>query len=202
MVLAVIQARLGSTRLPGKSLMAIDGKPLIQHVIDRVRRVQALDKVVVASPWLDVLAFEHAGITASTFWADVPDEDVLSRYYRAAQQYQATTIMRVTGDCPLWNPRVGAAVLGLYFSCPLADYASNVAEGYVDGEDTEVFSMSALTRAHLEATDPKDREHVTPWMRRHCKTVTLFPHTTDPKPKTSVDTMSDLMYVRSLCEPL
>jgi spore coat polysaccharide biosynthesis protein SpsF (cytidylyltransferase family) len=196
MTLAIIQARLGSSRFPRKALALLHGKTVIEHVVERVRSVRGLSRVVLACPPGDALAFRGL-FPFMVCSPDVPESDVLARYAQVASAWSVDTVLRVTGDCPLWNPRIGEAVLKLYFSSPGVEYASNIAEGYTDGEDCEVYSVKALEWAQRSATDPYDREHVTPWIRRHVKCVT--PETGKASSgKTSIDTMEDLERVRAL----
>jgi spore coat polysaccharide biosynthesis protein SpsF (cytidylyltransferase family) len=197
MTLAIIQARLGSSRFPRKALALLHGKTVIEHVADRVLKTRGLRYVVLACPPADALTFREL-FPFMVCSPDVPESDVLARYAQVASAYAGVdTILRVTGDCPLWNPRIAEDVLKLYFSSPGVEYASNIAEGYTDGEDCEVFSVKALEWAQRSATDPYDREHVTPWIRRHVKCVT--PETGKASSgKTSIDTMEDLERVRAL----
>lgn len=199
-MLCIVQARLGSTRLPGKSFMDLAGKPLITHVIDRVCQIPSVRDLVLAVPWSDVPAFQVLPVRAMGF-PDVDDMDVLGRFAMVREQYpNAHTIMRICGDCPLLNPQIAEQVVQLYHADPHVEYAWNVAPGYVDGEDVEVFSSSALKWAHREATDPSDREHVGPWLRRHVKTATLLPAENRGYLKTSIDTVADLERVREILE--
>lgn len=193
-VLCVIQARLGSSRLPRKALMDIGGKPMIRHVVERVLEIPSVDDVVLAVPAGEVRELCYCSYTIAP---DVPENDVLSRFAAAVQLYpEHDTILRVTGDCPLFDPDVAEAVIRLYRDAK-AWYAWNCYPGYCDGEDVEVFSRSALIRANELAIEPGDREHVTPWIRRTYPVVTLKP-THPGRRKTSVDTLEDLEYVRAL----
>ena len=201
-VTAIVQARLGSTRLPRKALARIGGKPLICHVLGRVRQVPSVGRVVLAVPtFSDFEEMRKAGVSAEV-WCDthLDERDVLARYAGCAESVNASTVLRVTGDCPLWDPAIGEAVIELYRRSDV-DYASNITAGYRDGEDAEVFSVAALMRAHREATDPADREHVTPWIRRNCRTATLQPNEIRSDVKTSVDTAEDLERVRIMADP-
>ncbi|MFT3928213.1 MAG: glycosyltransferase family protein [Myxococcales bacterium] len=171
-VVAIVQARLGSTRLPAKVLLDLQGKTALERCLSRVARVQGVDEVVVATtdtPVDDVLVrvCERLGFRVTRGSQD----DVLSRYQVAAQASGADVIMRCTSDCPLLDPGESGAVLAQFlarFSQGSVDYASNVLERRVPrGLDTEVVSRDALERAHREATDPALREHVTlPIVRR------------------------------------
>jgi spore coat polysaccharide biosynthesis protein SpsF (cytidylyltransferase family) len=171
----------------------------IWHVVERVRQVPSVDRVVLAVPsFADAEPMMLAGVNAE-IWLDqsLPERDVLARYAGCAAWAKADAVLRVTGDCPLWDPSVGEAVIGLYRRSGV-DYTSNITAGHRDGEDAEVFSAAALQRAHLEATDLSDREHVTPWIRRNCRTATLQPDEIRSDVKTSVDTLADLERVRAM----
>jgi spore coat polysaccharide biosynthesis protein SpsF (cytidylyltransferase family) len=165
-VLAIIQCRLGSTRFPRKALADLAGRPMIAHVVERAQQVRGVVNVVVAVPPRDALGI--LDVATTVYAPDVPEHDVLARFVAVASMFpEHDTIMRVTGDCPLWNPREGERVLALYQSIHGCEYAWNVAPGYCDGEDVEVFSRAALLQAHWHAGGEEgDREHVTPWIRR------------------------------------
>ncbi len=166
MTLAIVQARMGSSRLPGKSLADIEGHPMLWHVVERVRRAQLVHKVVVATS--DQAAdnpiaefCEREGIPCFRG----SEEDVLDRFYRAAKEHSGEVLVRVTADCPLIDPSVIDRVIQRYEHGAF-DYVSNVMHcTYPDGLDTEVFSISALERAWREAQKLSEREHVTPYLR-------------------------------------
>ena len=168
MIVAIIQARMGSTRLPGKVLACIASQPMLWHVVNRTRRAKLLDEVVVAT---------------STDASDVPvvlfceqekipcfrgsQDDVLDRYYQAAKGYQASVVVRITADCPLIDPEVVDEVIDVYLKGDY-DYVTNTAPPtFPDGLDTEVFSFQALERAWHEAKRQSEREHVTPYIYNH-----------------------------------
>ena len=157
-------------RLPGKVLAQIAGHPMLWHVVNRVRMARSLDQVVVATsnevsdhPIADFCARKHIDVYRGS------EEDVLDRYCQAARKFAHGTIVRITGDCPLVDSRVIDKVVGT-FRDGSYDYVSNILpRTYPDGLDVEVFSLGALERAWLEAANPYDREHVTPYMREHPK---------------------------------
>jgi spore coat polysaccharide biosynthesis protein SpsF (cytidylyltransferase family) len=168
-VVAIIQARMGSTRLPGKTMADIAGKPLLAHVIQRVRASQTVQKVVVATtsePIDEPIERLSQECGASTYIGST--EDVLDRYYQAAKMAGAEIIVRVTADDPFKDPVVIDEVAGRLVADTLLDYASNTLEPtYPEGLDIEVFTSAALERAWKEATLPSDREHVTPYIWRN-----------------------------------
>ena len=162
-----IQARVSSSRLPGKVLADLGGMPMILFMVDRVRRAKTLDRVVVVTseeasddPLAKLLA--DAGVDCFRGALD----DVLDRFATAALHYDAHNVVRLTGDCPLIDPRLIDAVVESLIATG-ADYASNIAPPtYPDGMDVEAFTSAALHAAHAAATLASDREHVTPWLHR------------------------------------
>ena len=202
---AIIQARLGSTRFPRKVLADLCGKPVLQRVIEQADRIRGVQEVVAAIPaeTQDPFAGGH-GELASAFMSRglrtfIGEEtDVLDRYERAARWAHADVILRITCDCPLLNPDVATDVLEV-FSRMACDFCSNdtLISGYPDGWDVEVFSVASLETAHAQAIDPHDREHVTPWMKRHLRCQTVYADTPWTGPKLSIDTPDDLEVVRA-----
>lgn len=166
---AIIQARLGSTRLPGKVLLPLAGRPMLAHVIERVRRASRVDEVLVATTTnpgdAPLVAFcREAG--CAVFRGD--EQDVLDRYFQAARTHEATTVVRITSDCPLIDPAIIDAVLGT-LAATGADYASNIAptRTFPRGLDTEAFPFATLERCWHEASEPASREHVTAHIYRN-----------------------------------
>lgn len=207
-VVAIIQARMSSTRLPGKCLMEIQGKPMVQHVVERAQAIEGVDEVFLAVPSTDWLAFVMHPIGRLFFDSRVATEDVLGRFCYAAKSYDADIILRLTADCPLLAPEVCEAVLNpLIWRCQECglrfDHITNdtTRSGYPDGLDCQAFTRELLEQAHREATDPADREHVCPWMERHARRmaiVGLDAKGAAPSIKLSVDTAEDLARVRRI----
>ena len=164
----VIQARMGSTRLPGKVLMNLGDKPVIEHVIERARRIAGVSRVVLAtsvSSSDDPLASLCESLGTPVFRGS--EDDVLDRYYQAAKLFPADVIMRVTGDCPLLDPQESAKVLRKLIDTG-ADYASNCRPPTLpDGLDTEAMTIAALARTWTDATLKSEREHVTLHIANH-----------------------------------
>jgi glutamate-1-semialdehyde aminotransferase/spore coat polysaccharide biosynthesis protein SpsF (cytidylyltransferase family) len=164
----IIQARMGSTRFPGKVLQKLKDKMILQWVVDRARRIALVDKVVVATSTesQDDAIYDYCKNNQIDCFRG-NESDVLARYYETAVAYKADIIMRITSDCPLLDPALASQVLHLVVTGS-ADYASNVLPAtWPDGLDCEVFTMAALTKAHQHATRPSDREHVTPYIRNN-----------------------------------
>ena len=193
---------MASSRLPGKVLAEISGRPVIDHVLRRAARIDGVHQVVLAvpdSPGDDVL--ERVGKAAgfAVFRGDATD--VLNRYHDAAAGHGADAVVRITADCPLLDPAVSALVVRR-FAAGDVDYVSNVnPPTYPDGYDTEVFSTNALNIAWTEAIDPYEREHVTPFIRRRPDRFRLA-NVADPADRSSwrltVDTEADLAALRSI----
>lgn len=165
-VLAIIQARMGSSRFPGKTLADLCGHPVLWHVVERAREAEGIDDVLVATTERrsdDSVADLCARLGVPCFRGS--ENDVLDRYYRAAESKRATAVVRITADCPLIDPRVIAKTVAR-FAEHNWDYVSNsLRYTYPDGLDTEVFSFAALECAWRTAIAPSDREHVTPFIR-------------------------------------
>lgn len=165
---AIIQARTGSTRLPGKVLLPLLGEPVLTHVVRRVARATRVDDTVVATTVAerdDVIA----ALGAEQGWTVVrgSEEDLLDRYLQAARASEADQIVRVTSDCPLIDPEVIDDVIVALG--PGDDYASNCLEPrtFPRGLDVEAMTREALERAGREEADPVSREHATPYIWRH-----------------------------------
>jgi glutamate-1-semialdehyde 2,1-aminomutase len=198
---AIIQARMASTRLPDKVLKPVLGTPMIGLLIERLRRAHELDQIVLATsdtPADDRLAEFVQGIGVPVFRGS--EHDVLDRYRAAALAAQADVIVRITGDCPLVDPQlVDAAVIA--FRRAEVDYASNVdPPSYPDGLDVEVFTMQALEAAWTQAREATQREHVTPYLRESGQfRVHRFHNETDLSgERWTVDEAEDLEVIRAV----
>jgi len=166
---AIIQARMGSTRLPGKVMMSLAGVPVIKQVYDRVSMIEGLSSVLVATSTLDgddPLAEYCADQKIPLFRGS--EDDVLDRFVQAARQADADVVMRITADCPFIDPRVSAEVLDLLLADPHCDYADNITPvTYPDGLDTQVVRRATLERLRERCDDPEDREHVLTYIQKH-----------------------------------
>lgn len=196
----IIQARMGSKRLPGKVMMDIHGKPMLARVIERCQMIVGVDQVActfpaeAASKSIFEVAQEYG---VACFYGN--ESDVLGRYFMAAVRMQADIIVRITADCPLIDPLICARVIELRVR-EHAEYASNChPRSFQKGLDCEVFTYEALHKAHAGTFDDYDREHVTPYIVRNNARVNLPSGLFDVADiNWSVDTLEDLERVRSI----
>lgn len=202
-VVAIIQARMGSTRLPGKALIDIDGTPMLFRVVNRLQRCKNLDEIVVAttkeeSDDLLELACDEREVKCIRGSTD----DVLDRYHQAATYFHADVVVRITSDCPLIDPELVDLLVKLFLdSNGRLDYVSNVVapRTYPRGLDAEVLSSKALHKAWKEDDNPNLREHVTQYILRNparFKIVGVFNDQDLSYMRWTVDTLQDLSFVR------
>jgi spore coat polysaccharide biosynthesis protein SpsF len=172
-VVAIIQARMGSTRLPGKVLRVLGSRTVLAHVIRRVQSAPNIEEIVVATTEAsndDAIVKEARLCDTSVFRGS--ENDVLSRYFGAAKQSNADVVVRVTSDCPLLETRVLREMVTRFHTLNVegkhVDYLSNtLTRTYPRGLDVEIFTIDALKRAHREASSTAEREHVTPYIYHH-----------------------------------
>lgn len=208
---AVIQARIRSERLPGKVLYELGGRPLLAFMLDRIRRIDAIDEIVLATgddPANAVLLgmAQDLGVTA----IQGSEQDVLARFTAAARATEADRIVRLTGDCPFSDPEVIGALLTLQQDHDL-DYCCNVLPPtWPDGLDASVFTRDVLEQADAEADLPSEREHVVPWMWKHCtlhgsdrfKAANMACPDDLSSERWTIDDPADYLMFRALCEEL
>ncbi len=202
------QARMTSTRLPGKVMKEVRGKPLLEYHIERLLRVRLADELVIATTTNDtdqpiIELCERLGVA----YYRGSEEDVLSRYYEAATQFGADVVVRVTSDCPLIDPGVMDKVIGLYINnLDKYDYVSNTLERtYPRGLDTEVFSITALEKTHREAREQSEREHVTLFIYRRPEHFQLANCGSDidySQHRWTVDTPEDFELIKLILQEL
>lgn len=206
MIALILQARTGSTRLPGKVLKPLFGQPMLLRMLERTKKAKNIDTIIVATSNRS----EDDAVAALAQKSDVDvfrgsELDVLDRYYHAAKNAHADTIVRVTGDCPLHDPEVIDRVVERFLSHDV-DYTSSPVN-YPEGLDTEVFSFSALERAWNEARLPSEREHVTPYIRNHPELFKVDSEWTEGAVQGggmhwSVDTEADFRFVEEVYKRL
>ena len=201
-VVAIIQARMGSTRLPGKVLEDLGGSTVLARTVNRMRLADSLDEIIVATTVEsadDAIVEEAKRLGVPSFRGS--EHDVLDRYYCAALSIQAGIVVRVTSDCPLVDPRVADEVASAFMR-EAPDYASNtLIRTYPRGLDVEVISIDALAHAWREAREPYQRAHVTPYIYQNPHSFRLLSLTADADysgHRWTVDTAEDLEFVRSV----
>ena len=164
-IVAIVQARMGSTRLPDKVMKPINGIPMIELLLSRLSHSKELDQIIVATSIDDknTPLVEH--VISCGYACERGDEkNVLERYISAAKKHQTDIIVRITGDCPLVDPELVDECIRR-FKIEQVDYFSNISPAtYPDGLDIEVFTLAALEKVKLESQDPYDHEHVTPYI--------------------------------------
>ncbi len=167
-VVAIIQARNGSSRLPGKVLLDLNGYTVLEQIVRRVKSSRAIQEVFVATTLKeeDIKIVKICALKGIRIFCG-SENDVLDRYYQLAKLVKPKHIVRITADCPLIDPRIIDHVVRFYLYHK-ADYVSNaIKETFPDGEDIEVFSFSSLKLAWEKANLCSEREHVTPFIRKN-----------------------------------
>lgn len=203
-VVAIIQARMGSTRLPGKIMKDLFGRTVLAHVIERVKQIKSIDDIVIAttvSARDDVVEQEAKSRGASVFRGS--EDDVLSRYYHAAKKYNARSVVRITSDCPLIDPFVSDKIIAC-FQKNEYDLVTNAGSDltqrtYPRGLDTEVFSFQALEEAFNKAAERYQREHVTPYIYEHSDRIYYYKNQNDySRHRWTLDTTEDLALINEI----
>jgi spore coat polysaccharide biosynthesis protein SpsF (cytidylyltransferase family) len=201
---AIIQARMTSTRLPGKVLLDIKGIPTIYYLFEQLKQVQKLDKIILATTTNkndDSLAAYAAKQGVRYFRGS--EQDVLERFYMAARHYKILHVMRVTGDCPLLDPEICDRVISTYLN-KRVDFV-HTGPTFAEGLDCEIFSFQALEEAYHNAKLKSEREHVTLYLHNHAKnftTVTLENETDDGKYRFTLDEPEDFQVIKAIIEGL
>ena len=202
-VVALVQARMGSTRLPGKVLRDIAGRPMIELLLARLSQSCELDEIVVATSKESQDDKLQLVVEALGFNCTRGDEkDVLSRFYESAKSFDADAIVRITGDCPLVDPKLVDKCIRHYKKSNV-DYFSNVDPvTYPDGLDVEIISFESIKRANSETKSEFDREHVTPYIRNSIEfSKSSIQHTEDlSNQRWTVDEPEDLIVVTNIFE--
>lgn len=168
MIAAIVQARTGSTRLPNKVFKQLCGKPLIWHITNRLKYSHKINSIILATttnPNDDIL--ERWSVENNISCYRGSENDVLDRYFHAAQCFKADTIVRITADDPFKDTLVIDEVINLFENSKLDFAYNNNPPTFPEGLDTEVFSFEALTKAFNNSTDPFEREHVTQYFYRN-----------------------------------
>jgi len=212
-VVAIIQARMGSTRLPGKSMMSIAGKPTVQHVIERVRLATSLDDVVLAIPMevgCDKLLDVGKTCDVPTFMPPCAANDLLQRYVGAADYYKADVVVRVPADNPCVDPDEINRIVDFYHGLnkPVGQWlVSNLDRnlcdnGYPGGLGAEVYDSWFMHWLHMNVDDARLREHPHMWSieHKHVQTIEAPDEIRRPDLRFDVNTQADLDYIRDIYE--
>jgi len=203
-VTAIIQARMTSTRLPGKVLMEVMGRPLLSFQIERLCFSKMIDSIIIATTTnkeddriCELAIKEGLNIYRGS------EGDVLDRYYLAAKKFKVKHIMRLTADCPLIAPEVLDSIASTYFESGV-DYI-RTGETFAEGLDCEIIGFRALAKAWLKAKLESEREHVTMYIRNHpefFKTMVKENDTDDSRYRITVDEEEDFIVVKTILENL
>lgn len=207
-IVAIIQARMGSTRLPGKVMKKILDKPVILWDLERLSFSQYIDQIVVALPEgksNDILAKTIEDYSKNIIISRGSENDVLDRYYQAALNTKADVVIRITSDCPLIDPVIVDKVVKEFLDHE-CDYCSNTLERtYPRGLDTEVMSFKALETAWQQAEHDFEREHVTPYIIENKETFKLHSVTNNNNHSNlrwTLDTKEDFEFIRTIYQKL
>jgi spore coat polysaccharide biosynthesis protein SpsF (cytidylyltransferase family) len=213
-VLAITQARYGSTRLPAKILKVVNGQTLLEIHLKRILQAKTIDKLKIATTDEEGAKFivEVADKVGVEYFKGSVD-DVLSRFYGTAEPEKPDYVVRLTSDCPLIDPNVIDAVVTYAIEHPAYDYVRTQAASFPDGLDTEVMKFSALEKAFKEATLKSEREHVTPyiWKNGSADGGTIYKTYNYPNPagtynandyRITIDEPEDFEVIKALIENL
>ncbi len=207
-IVAIIQARMGSTRLSGKVMKDIKGKTVLCHVIERVNQSKLIDEIIIATTVKqsdDVISAEALKYGSTVFRGS--EEDVLSRYYYAAKENNADIVVRITSDCPVIDPNVVDEIIQFYLDNEygiVTNAGSNLSKRtFPRGLDTEVFSYKLLEEAFNNAKEKYQREHVTPFIYENSKKTYDFVSDIDhSKHRWTLDTKEDFELIDTIYDRL
>jgi len=206
--LIIVQARMTSTRLPGKVMEIVCDKPLLEHLINRLKTIRSADQIVIATT---VNETDNQIVSLckklDTLYYRGSEEDVLGRYYEAAVEYGGDVIIRITSDCPVIDPEVVDYLISFFTNnIEKYDFVSNTLErSYPRGMDAEIVSFKALKEAHFNAYDPFDREHVTPFIKKRPQQFRLYNilYKADmSRFRLTIDTSEDMELISKIFESL
>jgi spore coat polysaccharide biosynthesis protein SpsF (cytidylyltransferase family) len=203
-IVAIIQARMGSTRLSGKVLKEVMGKPLLWHMLNRLKHSKMIGEIVIATTTNatdDIIVKKVNDWGYKVFRGS--ENDLLDRYYKTAKKYKADIIVRLTADCPLIDPEIVDQAINEFTS---GNYdLVGTSDSFPDGLDVTVYSFKALEKAWGDAKLPSEREHVGPYMVKHPelfkqKSIAFKEHL--PHMRWTVDEDRDYMFVKEIFERL
>lgn len=204
-VVAIVQARMGSTRLPGKVLKEVLSRPLLSYQIERMKKSKHINELIIATtpnknqPILDLCVKENVHYFVGS------EENVLERYYLAAKKYQADIVVRMTSDCPLIDFEIVDEVINMFQNSHF-DYVSNTQDRtFPRGMDIEVFSFNSLEQAYLEAKQDYEKEHVTPYLYLNPQKFAIGQYIQEAdlnELRLTVDTQEDFLLISKVLETL
>lgn len=203
-IAAIIQARMGSTRLSGKVMKELKGKTVLCHVIERVRQSKLIEDIIIATTIHErdnIIETEAIKYGSKVYRGS--EDDVLSRYYFAAKENNVDTIIRITSDCPLIDPNVIDEIIEFYLKGNY-DLVTNAGSDlsqrtYPRGLDTEVFSFEVLENAFINGKESYHREHVTPFIYEHSNKINYFKNEVDySKYRWTLDTEEDFELINEI----
>jgi spore coat polysaccharide biosynthesis protein SpsF len=205
-IVAIIQARIGSTRLPGKVMLKIKGKPLIWHVCNRLSNSKKINQIVLAATTCaadDIL--QNWCIENGIEYFRGSEDDVLDRFYQAAIKYNADVIVRVTADDPFKDPQIIDRTIELLVENGIDFSHNNYPVSFPEGMDVEVFTFNALEAAAINATLPFDREHVTQYFYKNpteFKSINLSNNENRSYLRWTIDTEADFKMAETIYDKL
>jgi len=202
----IIQARLGSTRLLGKVLLEVLGKPILEYIVQRIKNAKSVSDIAIATSMKgEDLRIVNLAESLGVKVFRGSEKDVLDRFYQAAKIYKMQHIIRICADCPLMDPGIINKTVSLYFESH-ADYCSNILDRtFPDGLDVEVFTFGALEHAWNNADLLSEREHVTPYIRKRgdiFKLVNLKNEINLSSKRWTLDKSEDFELIKSILESL
>lgn len=204
-IVAIVQARMGSTRLPGKVLKEVLSRPLLSFQIERMKKSKLINELVIATTPLGNEKIMELCEKESVPYFVGSESDVLDRYYQAAKKHEADIVVRMTSDCPIIDPEIIDQVIQMYVDGNY-DYVSNTQDRtFPRGMDVEVFSMDALEKTHKEAAIEYEHEHVTPYiyLNRDKFSVGQYTQVNDTNDiRLTVDTTEDFLVIRNIFNEL
>lgn len=207
-VVCIVQARFGSTRLPGKVLKEISGKSVLEHDINRIKLVKSIDEIIIATttePQDNKIVNEAERLSIKYFRGS--EKDVLSRYYHAAKTNNADIVVRITSDCPCLDYNIINEMINMFIirnRVEKCDYLSNCIERtFPRGYDCEVFSFEVLEEAFMKADKDYEREHVTPYIYNNRYNLVHYKNNEDySKYRLTLDTEEDFEVINKVYEAL
>jgi spore coat polysaccharide biosynthesis protein SpsF len=205
-IVATIEARMTSSRLPGKVLLPVNGRPMLSYLVQRLRQAESIEEIVLATttnPTDDILIGFAKQNNISFFRGS--EQDVMLRVIGASESANADVIVEITGDCPIIDPFIVEQAIRMYRKNPCDYLGNSIVRSYPDGMDTQVFSLDALRRSASMTNDPLDHEHVTLHIKNHPELFRIIhlvapPNEHWPELGLTLDEMDDYELLRKIIE--